>query len=56
MRSLGSNFEPFYFYFFYGEILQTKKAKKQQNANKQLSLRYFYTPKKFKKQTSDFHS
>ena len=41
------------FFFFHEEILHTKKA---QNANTQLSLRYFYTPKKYKKQASDFHS
>ena len=55
MRSLGSNFKPFYF-FFYEEILHTKRAQKAQNANKRLSLRDFYTPKKYKKQTSDFYS
>ena len=55
MRSLGNNFNPFY-YFFDEEILHTKKAQKAQNANKRLSLRYFYTPKKYKKRTSDFHS
>ena len=54
MRSLGSNFKPLF--FFYEEILHTKKAQKAQNANKRLSLRYFYTPKKYKKQTSDFYS
>ena len=31
-------------------------AWKAQNVNKRLSFRYFYTPKKCKKQTSDFHS
>ena len=33
------------FIFFYEEILHTKKA---QNANKRLSLRYFYAPKNIK--------
>ena len=54
MRSLGNNFKPFY-YFFNEEILHTKKVQKAQNANKLLSLRYFYMPKKHKIQTSDFH-
>ena len=48
MRVLGAIS---YFYFFYEEILHTKKS---QNANKRLSLRYSYTPESFKKQTSDF--
>ena len=45
------------FIFFYEEILHAqkkKKTQKAQKANKRLSLRCFYTPKKYKKQTSDF--
>ena len=30
--------------------------KKYKTSNKRLSLRYFYMPEKYKKQTSDFHS
>ena len=40
----------------YKNILHTKKAQKAPNTGKRLSLRYFYTPKNYKKQTSDFHS
>ena len=42
--------------FFLQKDFTKKKAQKAQNANKRLSFRYFYTPKKYKKQTSDFHS
>ena len=49
---IRTNLKPFY--FFHEEILHTQK--KAQNANKRLLLRYFYASKKYKKQTSDFHS
>ena len=39
-------------YFFYKDILHTKKACK---APKQRLLRYFYTPKSIIKHTGDFH-
>ena len=39
-------------YFFYKDILHTKKAYK---APKQRLLRYSYTPKSIIKHTSDFH-
>ena len=44
------------FFFIYEEILhaQKNKTQKAQKANKRLPLRCFYTPKKYKKQTSDF--
>ena len=47
MRLLGQ-----FIYFFYEDILHTKKAYK---APKQRLLRYFYTPKSIIKHTGDFH-
>ena len=35
--------------FFYKKILHTKEAQKAQNAGKPLLLKYFYTPKMYKK-------
>ena len=40
------------YYFFYKDILHTKKAYK---APKQRLLRYSYTPKSIIKHTGDFH-
>ena len=47
MRLLGE-----FVYFFYEDILHTKKACK---APKQRLLRYSYTPKSIIKHTGDFH-
>ena len=47
MRLLGQ-----FIYFFYEDILHTKKAYK---APKQRLLRYSYTPKSIIKHTGDFH-
>ena len=47
MRLLGQ-----FIYFFYEDILHTKKAYK---APKQRLLRYSYTPKSIIKHTDDFH-
>ena len=47
MRLLGQ-----FIYFFYEDILHTKKAYK---AQRQRLLRYSYTPKSIIKHTGDFH-
>ena len=47
MRLLGQ-----FIYFFYEDILHTKKANK---APKQRLLRYTYTPKRIIKHTGNFH-